>query len=487
MSFYDGTGEIKNLDAPIRDAFEVPEIPGAAEGTDGGDDDEDDKGPKKPEPRAVSREDVAIEKWINNGGLDQTVATQLRPLIFVAIADAIDWDMIGLAKTSFVGKTGRAFQTNSISFDRQTTQIQQHLQVKIKIPGDLVKPATAGTALQGLLRASKGHFRWDFEDGEKMLAAFLDCVETWSKSVEEQLRALCAPTPTWNQATAALELLCIGAAIAGKIKPDASIAEMIDGAFSIWPAECAGTASEMRSLYDKLVRGRDKIAGTARAQISSMKGGQVGAMINPGRVVGAIRDIRQSKWRLGLEPPADDRSDVAKLYRETKAALAPAAKAEMVVRQQWLSEMEAAFGPDAARATIAATMDGARQAALKAGLGSNNTSKALVEALERFRAVNFDDSLLAARTLAKQDDALAALPHFGRGRRNAVEAGTTLAMAAKAFLDAVDQNLTTYGQSQNAKHGALANSLSRIDASLQTIEAELIQLSTSIGETANAA
>ena len=218
-----------------------------------------------------------------------------------------------------------------------------------------------------------------------------------------------------------------------------------------------------------------------------MKGGQVGAMLNPARIIGAIRDIRQSKWRLGLDPPADDRSDVAKFYRETKATLGAAASAEMAVRQKWLSEMEEAFGPDAARATVAATLAEVRQAALEAGLGSNNTSKALVDSLERFRAVNFDDSLLAARALVKQDDAVAALPHFGRGRRNAVEAGTALATAAKAFLDAVDQNLTTYGQSHDAKQGALANSLSRIDASLQTIEANLIQMSGSIGKAANAA
>lgn len=486
LEIYDGTGEIKNLDAPLREAFEVPEIPGAAE-EPAIKDDEHDKAAEKPKPSTASREDVAIEKWINGGGLEQTVATQLRPLIFAAVADAIDWDMLGLAKTTFVGKTGRAFQTNSVSFDRQTTQIQQHLPVKIRIPGDLVKPATAGTALQGLLRASKQQFRWDFDDGENMLAAFLDCVEAWSKSVEQQLRMLCAPTPKWDQATAALELLCVGAAIGGKIKPDASIADMIDGAFSTWPAECASTANEMRTVYDKLVRGRDKIAGAARAQISSMKGGQVGAMLNPRRVVGAIRSMRQAKWRLGLEPPEDDRSDVAKLYREIQAALAPAATAEMAVRQQWLSQMEAAFGPDAARSTIAATLESARLAALEAGIGSNNTAKALLEAIERFRGANFDDSILAARTLVRQDDGLAALPHFGRGRRNAVEAGTTLAISAKAFLDAVDQNLAAYGQSHSAKNDALANSLSRIEAALQTIEADLIEMSTRGEENADVA
>ena len=97
---------------------------------------------------------MAIEAWINGSGLDQNVAIAIETAdVFAPYADAIDWDMLGLAKASFVGKTGRAFQTNSISFDRQTTQVRQDLQVKAQIPGDLVKPTTAGMALQGLLRA----------------------------------------------------------------------------------------------------------------------------------------------------------------------------------------------------------------------------------------------------------------------------------------------------------------------------------------------
>ncbi|RWD69716.1 hypothetical protein, partial [Mesorhizobium sp.] len=78
--------------------------------------------------------------------------------------------MLGLAKTSFVGKTGRPFQTASISFENQTTLARQDLQVKLLIPAD----ATTAAALQGVLRASKEQFRWDFENGEKMLGAFLD-------------------------------------------------------------------------------------------------------------------------------------------------------------------------------------------------------------------------------------------------------------------------------------------------------------------------
>ena len=105
LELYDGTGKIKNLDAQLLEAFNVPEIPGATEDPSIKPD-EDGKSPEKPELSTVNREDVAIQKWINGDGLHQTIATQLRPLIFAAVADAIDWDMLGLAKTAFVGRTG---------------------------------------------------------------------------------------------------------------------------------------------------------------------------------------------------------------------------------------------------------------------------------------------------------------------------------------------------------------------------------------------
>jgi len=493
LELYDGSGAVKNLSVALRDAFQVPEIPGADEATAetsrndalvGSGEGKPDT--EKPKAAAASREDLAIEQWLNGQGLDQNVANQLRPLIFAAVSDSVDWDLLGLARPAFVGRTGRAFQTSSISFDRQTTQVQQHVPVKIRIPGEL-SPAAAATALQGLLRAGKNQFQWTFPDGDRMLAAFLDCVETWSKSVEDQLRTLCAPTPTWNQARAALELLCVGAAIGGRTRPDPTVAQMLDAAFATWTPECASTAPAMRSLYDKLNKSRERTAGQAQAQLSSMKGGRAGPMLDPLRAVSAVRAIRQSKWRLELEPPQDDQSDLAKLYREAKLALPEAAAAEMAVRRKWLAETEAAFGQEATRTNIIAGLTAAREAVIVAGVTTNNTARPLADALERFRGHNFDDSVLAARVLAKQEDALAALPHFGRGRRDAVEAANVLAAAAKSFLDAVDQNLLAFSHSHEAKHAALADSLARIDAALTSIADHLAKMAPSSAQAADAA
>ena len=487
LELYDGTGKIANLDERLRSAFEVPEIPGAdavkpTEPTG------DAPAPEAHQRSAASKEDLLIEQWIGGKGLDQTVANNLRLLVYSAVSNAIDWDMVGLAKASFVGKTGKAFQTASISFDRQTTQVRTDLQVKLVIPGDLVQPETAAVALQGLLRASKEQFRWEFPNGEKMLGAFLDCVEIWAKSVEKQLRAFCRPTPQWSQAAAAIELLCVGAAIGGKIKPDASVAEMIDAAFSAnWAGECASTAPEMKSLYDKLTRNRERLVGVAQSQMSSMKGGRAGAMLNPGRILGPIREFRQAKWRMRLQPPDGDAHEPAKIYREIRDAIATAAASEMAVRQSWLDAMESAFGARANRAAIVTALDAARQAVTEAGIGTSNTGRALADALDRFRTVHFDDSVSAARSLGSEIDAIAALPHFGRGRRGAVEAGTALAAAAQAFLDTVDQNIGATGQSLDSNHGSVAASLERIDTSLTAIEADLVALSSADAEHADAA
>lgn len=486
LELYDGTGRIANLDERLRAAFEVPEIPGAGAAKTP-DPVEDAVIVDAPAQAPVSKEDRLIAQWIGGDGLDQNVATNLRLLVFSAVSNAIDWDMVGLAKASFTGRTGKPFQTASISFDRQTTQVRSDLAVKLVIPGDLVRPATAAAALQGVLRASKDQFRWDFPDGEKMLAAFLDCVEIWARSVEAQLRRICQPTPQWNQGAAAVELLCIGAAIGGKIKPDAKIADMIDAAFSAnWANECASTAPEMRALYDKLTRQREKLVGIAQSQMSSMKGGQAGAMLNPGRILGPISKFRQAKWQLRLQPPDGEVQELAKFYRETRDALTTAAKSEIAVRKSWLNAIEEAFGATATRSSIVTTLDAAQQAVADAGIGTSTTGRVLTEALDQFRTVYFDDSLAAARALDGEVDAVAALPHFGRGRRGAVDAGTALVAAAQAFLDTVEANIESSSQSLAAKNGAVEASLHQIDRSLTKIEADLIAMMTIDGEHADA-
>ncbi len=89
----------------------------------------------------------------------------------------------------------------SISFVRQTTKAASYLQVRLEIDAD----SKTGQALQGLLRAAKNDFRWDFPGGDRALCAFLDRLEQWCAEVALQLQRLTAPQPDWSSATAALQ------------------------------------------------------------------------------------------------------------------------------------------------------------------------------------------------------------------------------------------------------------------------------------------
>ncbi len=95
--------------------------------------------------------------------------------------------------------------------------------------------------------------------------------------------------------------------------------------------------------------------------------------------------------------------------------------------------MEGAFGAGSTRAMIVATVTAAKRAALDAGIGAQNASRSLDEALERFGSAYFDDALAVSRTIAQAEDALAILPSYGRGRANAVAAGSALHRATQQF------------------------------------------------------
>lgn len=478
LELYDGSGKVVKLDRELHEAFDAPAIPGADEIAKGLPEVSSPHGGAAPFAASgqASREDIAIEQWVAGEGLDQTVAGTLRTLLFSAISEAVDWDMIGLSKAVYVGRSQRPLQTGSISFDRQNTQVQEHVAIKLKIPGAYADAATTGLALQGLLRASKSKQGWEFPEGEKMLSAFLDCMEVWTRSVETQLLQISAPSADWSPSSAALDLLCVAAAIGGRLKPDATIAEMADAAFAPLPPECPSSATEMRAVFDKLARNREKLVTLARSRISSQKGGQVGAMLDPLRYVPTIRALRQAKWRLELSPPSEDLSDVAKLYREMSVTLPIAASAEWQLRRQWLTEMDNAFGESATRAGIVASLTAAAQAVAQAGLNTRGTSQALADAIESFKTVQFDDSVTACRALAKIEDPVTALAYLGRGRRAGVEGGTRLRKAAEAYLDSVDENLGAYGDEHRAKHEAISDSVKEIDMALSGIEAALAGL-----------
>lgn len=468
LELYDGTAKVINLADALCEAFSIPLIPNAGESLA-----LDETSSPPPQEATVVRpvtsaDDLAIEAWIRGSGLDAAVAQKLRELIYAVIVEAIDWDMLGFSRTFFAG-TNKAFnQRFSLSFVRQNTGVAKYAKVRLEIDAD---PKT-GLALQGLLRAAKDGFRWQFDGADQALIAFLDCVERWSEEVSQQIKLLSEPSANWGQGRAALQMLGIGAAIGGRVKAGATTADLIEAAFGNWPDESAAVSDPLRLLYKKIQRNRDELVDIARAQVSSLKGGRSGAMLDPRRVRDPLRQLHR-KWRLSLVPPDGESDMLTKLYREVLDALPTAAAAERSKRLEWLAQMHKAFGEGSTRSSIVETLSNARQLALDAGIGSQNTSRPLQDALDAFKGVQFDATISATRMLVEAEDPVAVLPEYGRGRANAVATGTELSVVAEKFLNAIESDLQAFGNDQDARTSGLAASLEVIDQSLASIVEDL--------------
>lgn len=479
LEIWDGSGHLVNLPAPMLEAFGAPAIPNAEEATPS--EATEISVAARPDGPIVdqrSREEKELEAWAKGERLDRAV-DKLRPMLFEAISDAIDWDEIGLERTRFCGNDGpRPFRRRSIIFTRQGTKGNTSL-VMLEIPGAHANSAEfdrVAIALGGLLRAEReGH--WDFAGGSDALAIFLQCLEGWRDEIIGKLRKITHTTETWDHASAATELLAIGLAINGRLKSDADqIADVASILASEWPTDVAAESAEMKRLYESLAQRQPELRGLIRSLCSGSKGGEVGTLIDPGTITRSLRRLRGNDWRLTQTPPEnldfEPLARCADLYKKTAALLEAAALAEATTRVAWLTEMETAFGTEAKRSTIIGELAAVRSAFGDAGL-AGATAKKLEEALDTFSRVQFDDALSSARSLRGVVDPLRLLPTFARARSAAVAQGRTLVEITTNFLTQAENRLSEESNKYAAQAQSVQANIERIEAALEAVDQTL--------------
>lgn len=481
IELYDGSGKPVNLEEGIRRSFNLPKLGDAPEPTG--------PEPKDPTPTptapTLDPRILELHAWAEGKHLSQALSQELRERIFRAVVDSIDWDNLGLERSSYAAATAnRPFRNNSIKILRQSTAglptlVDLHV---VREGASEAEVQRIALALQGMILAGDG-FDWSFDGGGEMLAAFLDCLANWTAQVEAELRAFAPVSADWNAIGGAFEILAVGAALAGQLRSEWTTTDLLDACLRPWEDTAAET-TELRNLFSKIVRRRQMLADFVRAHISATKGGQVGALIDPSLPRKVLRALKGANWRLVQVPPKEGRGDpfeVAKLYAEIATGLPVAAATERNARLAWLDEMETAFGPDLKRAAIIESVRSVREAVAAIGIGGS-ASTALQAALDAFSTRQFDDAIFGARELRNEKDPVARLPAFARAREGAVVAGRDLARKLHAFLDDAERSLAIREQEDGAKYAALAQSQLAIGTALQSISDNLAYL-----ESANAA
>ena len=435
----------------------------------------------EPHPRTASPADQtleAIRAWGNGDRMQDSVANALRPKVFDSIVSHIDWDAAGLVQTFFASRTSGAFRGDSISFAGQLTQARPRSVTlvipTIDRPQDLTE---AAIALEGLYQFDH-HGDWNFPGGRNLFAVYANCVERWSEDVLGEIETHSRMRGEWDITSAAVEILTVGAALAGKApRQRADDFEWLNALFTDWPKDLPNRTTEWQGLYNAYANDLTLLRETVRASTSGTKGGRQGQFINPNSLIPTIKRVRRG-WNLANLPPDDapNRQDqfgrLARLYNRIRTELPTASAAEWRHSTEWATDWHDKIGADIKGQEAVAEIRDLIALALENGIAFNATVKLTMEtALAELEASRLDNALTRAQRLLETNDPLKSLPMLGRGRGN--HSGTAVKRLLPAFSQMLDQLEDSVANRQSTS-GAVANELRANQVMIQTALNDLV-------------
>ena len=441
--------------------------------------------------QAVDPVVAAVRAWGNGESMQDRFTNLLRPLVFDSIVSHIDWDSEGLVQSYFAGASHPVFSKSfSVGFARQMTQ-RQPRPVSLTIPsGDEPQELTeAAMALEGLHLFSR-HGDWEFDGGRDLFAVYANCLERWSTDVLKQIESFRKMQGRWDIPTAAVEILTVGAVLAGKApRQRTDDIGWLNALFTDWPAELPDRTREWQSLYNAFARELTPLRDAVRASVSGTKGGQRGQFIDPTALLPTIRRVRRN-WNLSSPPPDEVQSlqnqfgRFARLHNRIQTELSTVAVVEWHEATDWAKEWRGNLGEDIKGRQAIGEIRELMALALNSGIPfSSNTRQSMDSALIELESAQLDNSLERALRLLERDEPLKLLHNLGRRRGNHVGAAVKRLIPALAQLlnqleTAVDNRASNSGVIESELRGnqeKIQMALGQLVSGLKVMEATHVQ------------
>ena len=386
---------------------------------------------------------AAIRAWGNGESMQDRVTNLLRPKVFDSIVGHIDWDTEGLVQSYFAGTAHRIFDKSfSIGFARQMTQ-RRSRPVSLTIPsGDRQQELTeAAMALEGLYLFSR-HGDWEFDDERDLFAVYANCLEQWSVEALRQIESYRRMQGRWDISKQAVEMLTVGAALAGKApRQRTDDIGWLNALFTDWPAELPDRTREWQGLYTAFANELTPLRDAVRASVGGTKGGQRGQFIDPTALLPTIKRVRRN-WNLSSPPPDEVQSlqnqfgRFARLHNRIQTELSTVAVVEWHEATDWAKEWRGNLGEDIKGRQAIGEIRELMALALNSGIPFNpNTRQSMDSALIELESAQLDNSLEQALRLLERDEPLKLLHNLGRRR------GNHIGVAVKRLIPALAQLL----------------------------------------------
>ena len=430
-------------------------------------------------PEVVDPVVAAIRDWGNGELIQDRFTSLLRPLVFDSIIGHIDWDSQGLVQSYFAGASQRPFtKSSSVRFARQMTYPTPPPLILTIPVGDGPQELTeAAMALEGLYLFSR-HENWGFDGGRDLFAVFANCLERWSSDVLKQIESFRRLQGRWDIPTAAVEMLTVGAALAGKAprKKNDDVG-WLNALFTEWPTQLPDRTREWQNLYSAFASELTPLRDAVRASASGTKGGQRGQFIDPTALLPAIRRVRRN-WNLSSPPPDEFQGmqnqfgRFARLHNRVRTGLPTAAAVEWHEATDWAKEWQGNLGEDIEGRLAIGEIRELIALALNSGIPfSSNTKQSVDSALIELESAQLDNFLGRALRLLERDEPLKLLHNLGRRRGNHV--GGAVKRLIPALAQLLNQ-LETAVDNKTSNSGIIVSELQENQARIETALRQLV-------------
>jgi hypothetical protein len=437
-----------------------------------------DPAPNKPDAQGDPRI-AAIRQWGNGNPMLDNIASSIRPLVYGAILEKINWDNEGLIQGEFASSTSH-FRGGEVSFEGQQTQHSTRpVSIRIPLSETIEDRQQSAIALEGLYLFSR-HGNWDFPDGWTYYASLSNRLDEWSAHIINKLQSLPVSQKEWNAAGSAIELLAIGAAMAGRpTSSTANMTEVLNSLFEEWPAEIASQSRKWTFLYESIRKDQERLRNMALSRATGSKGGVRGAFIDPLKIMAPLRSIRRD-WELKCHPPDGSSTHrgyygpMATLYAKVSEGLPDAVSDEWHRRTDWVDEWRKNVPEETTRKTLVDGANALLEIRERSGIPvSTRNRDAAHEAISELEKVQLDDALKAAKDL-RESGPKRQLDTLGRERgSNAMNAATAFLPAMLDLLDDLEAALADLNANRDQGDDEIKELQSNIRGSLAQLSEDL--------------
>ncbi len=381
-----------------------------------------------------------LERWSKGEcKLSQETANAIRPLLFNAIENFIDWDDIGIAKTHIVGRL-KKFQGASIYFQNQTTA-QNKKSVSLTIPNewdDEQERYQTVMAIQMLLEWQY-YGDWNFEREDEKVACLIERLHHWSAKVIKQLHASGTVGDSIHDADIAFSIRVALNLLTNCYVSANSDIEVIACGLDKLGGSFDYASPKLKKIVSQAMEEDESLMNEIVARYSSTKGSNIGKYIETNKFISVIRELRSNGF-MPIVPPDNlpiKKSKFVKLANSLSDRLPSAINEEVALRREWLNEVDNCFGQDATKEQILSKVQNLIDALGKIGFANRR----ILIANHEFSTCSFDWTKESIRKLSEEDGV--AHQHLASPVGATMEATRSLIEELQSTLDEVEGKVTS--------------------------------------------